>query len=88
MVHKAFLPYFEREMKFPFRAKRETTFDELECLFHRYFRCGRQQQMEVIGHDDEVMQEKPPLSSILSKNIQQKLCHAIRLEKRAASVCR
>jgi hypothetical protein len=44
--------------------------------------------MKVIGHDHKVMQEKPPLSAILRKNIDQKLGHAIGLEKRATSGCR
>jgi hypothetical protein len=41
--------------------------------------------MEVIGHDHEFMQEKPPLSSILRKNIHEKLSHAIGSEMRATS---
>ena len=44
--------------------------------------------MEMVGHDHKVMQEKPPLSSIIRKNIDQKLSHAIGLQKRATSVCR
>jgi len=43
--------------------------------------------MEVIAHDDKVMQEKAPLLTILRQNIHQKLRHAIGLEKRAASGC-
>jgi hypothetical protein len=43
------------------------------------------QQMEMIGHDHKFMQQKPPLSTILRKNIHQKLGHAIGLNKRAAS---
>ena len=38
--------------------------------------------MEVIAHDDKVMQEKAPLLTILRQNIHQKLRHAIGLEKR------
>jgi len=60
----------------------------LECLFQRDFRCRRQQQMEVVGHDHKFMQQKPPFATILHKNIHQKLSHASRLEKRAASGCR
>ena len=56
--------------------------------FQRDFRCRCQQQMEVIGHDHKFMQQKPPLSTILRKNIHQKLSHAIGLKKRAASGCR
>jgi hypothetical protein len=44
--------------------------------------------MEVIGHDHKFMQQKPPLSTILRKNIHQKLSHAIGWKKRAASGCR
>jgi len=41
--------------------------------------------MEVIGHDHKFMRQKPLLSTILRKNIHQKLSHAIGLKKRAAS---
>ena len=75
-------------MNFPFRAIGETALDELQCLFQRDFRCRCQQQVEMIGHDYKFMQEKPTLSSILLKNIHQELSHAIRLKKRATSVCR
>ena len=68
-------------MNFPFRAIGETALDELQCLFQRDFLCRCQQQMEVIGHDHKFMQQKPPLSAILRKNIHQKLSHAIGLEK-------
>ncbi len=56
--------------------------------FQRDFRCKCQQQMEMIGHDHKFMQQKPLLSTILRKNIHQKLSHAIGLKKRAASGCR
>jgi len=42
----------------------------------------------VIGHDHKFMQQKAPLSTILRKNIHQKLSHAIGWKKRAASGCR
>jgi len=88
MIYEAFLPYFKGEIHFPFRAKGETALDELQSLFQWDFRCRCQQQVEMIGHDYKFMQEKPSLSSILRKNIHQELSHAIRLEKRATSVCR
>jgi hypothetical protein len=61
---------------------------KLECLFQRDFRCRGQRQMELIGHDHKFMQQKPPLLTILHKNIHWKLSHAIELKKRAASGCR
>ena len=75
-------------MNLPFCPKRETALDELECFFQRDFRRRRQQQMEVIRHNHKLMQQKPLLATILHKNIQQKLSHAIGLKKRAASGCR
>jgi len=87
VIHETCLPYFKSKMNFTFRAKRKPALDELQCLFQRYFRCGCEQQMEMVGHDDKVMQQKPPLSSIIRKNIDQKLSHAIGLEKRATSGC-
>jgi hypothetical protein len=88
VIHETCLPYFKSKMNFPFRAIGETALDELQCLFQRDFRCRCQQQMEVIGHNHKFMQQKPPLSTILRKNIHQKLSHAIGLKKRAASGCR
>jgi len=44
--------------------------------------------MKVIGHDHKFMQQKALLSTILRKNIDQKLSHAIGWKKRAASGCR
>jgi hypothetical protein len=88
VIHETCLPYFKSKMNFPFRAIGETALDELQCLFQRDFRCRSQQQMEVIGHDHKFMQQKPPLSTILRKNIHQKLSHAIGWKKRAASGCR
>ena len=82
------LPYFESKMHFPLRAMGETALDRLQCLFQRDFRCRGQQQMGVTGHDYKFMQQKPPLSTILRKNIHEKLSHVAGLEKRAASDCR
>jgi hypothetical protein len=75
-------------MYFPFRAMGETALDEWQCLFQRDFRCRCQQQMEVIGDDHKFMQQKAPLSTILRKNIHQKLSHAIGWKMRALSGCR
>ena len=72
-------------MYFPFRAIGETALDELQCLFQRDFRRRCQPQMEVIGYDHKFMQQKPPFSAILRKNIHQKLSHAIGWKKLAAS---
>ena len=67
-------------MDFLFRPIGETALDELECLFQRDFRRRYQQQMEVIRHNHKLMQQKAFLATILHKNIQQKLSHAIGLE--------
>jgi hypothetical protein len=44
--------------------------------------CCSQHQIEVIGHNHEFMQEEPTPSSILRKNIHQKLSFAFGLKKR------
>jgi len=88
VVQKTCLPYFKSKMNLPFRAIGETALDELQCLFQRDVRCRCQPQMEVIGHDHKCMQQKPPLSTILHKNIDEKLSHAVRLKKRATPGCR
>jgi hypothetical protein len=87
MIYETRLPYLKSKMNFPFRAIGETPLDELQCFFQQDVRSRRQQKMEVMGHDDKVMQEKAPLLTILRQNIHQQLCYAIGLEKRAASGC-
>ncbi len=77
VIHEICLPDLERKMNFPFGTIGETALDILQCLFQRDFRRRRQQQMEVIGHNHKFMKQKPPLSTILRKNINQKLSHAI-----------
>jgi hypothetical protein len=57
------------ETGLPLRAIRETTLDQLQCLFQWDFRCRGQQQMEVLEHDYKFMQQKPTPSTILRKNI-------------------
>ena len=88
MIHETRLPYLKRKMNFPFGAIGETALNELQSLLQWDFRRRSYQQMEMIGHDHKFMQQKSPLSTILRKHIEQKLSHAIRLEKRAASDCR
>ena len=43
------LPYIE----LAFEAEGEASFDVLHCFFERDFWRGRQQEMDVVGHDDE-----------------------------------
>ena len=77
VIYETRLPYFKSKMNFPFRAIGETALDEWQCFFQRDVRSRRQQKMEVIGHDDKVMQEQAPLLTILRQNIHQQLRHAI-----------
>jgi hypothetical protein len=39
------------------QAKRKSSFDELDSALKRDFGCGGDERVEVVGHDDEVVQQ-------------------------------
>ena len=87
MISKAFfLPYERPERQFPFDPKRKSAFDVLTNFFQRDVRRGRDNQMEVVRHNHELMQEIAALATIVLHNVKKQACHFLFLEKRMPSV--
>jgi len=70
MIRETRLP----DLPAPFEAERETSLDELHGSLQRNLLRGRDQQMNVIGHDDEFMEEIFSFVAIVSKRVEQKIC--------------
>jgi len=68
------------------QAEREPALDELHGAFQRDFLCRSEKQMDVIGHDDEFVQQIFPLVAIVSEGINQKVGGCFAPENRLA-VC-
>src|SRR5208282_2642396 len=54
-------------------AKREPSLDELHGAFQGNLLCGREEQMDVIGHDDKFVQPIFLLVAIVSESFDQKV---------------
>src|ERR1700733_9846500 len=67
-----------------FEAKRESSFDELDCPFEREIRCGCERDVQVIWHHHERMQGKSTLFAIVSEHMEKKRSVGIDLEETAA----
>ena len=67
-----------------FKAKRESSFDQLDCLFERDIRCGCEKDVQVIWHHHERMQGKSTLFAIVSEDIEKKGSVGVDFEERAA----
>ena len=50
---------------------RKPTLDELECPLQGDYGRGRQQDMDVVRHDNEFMQQIFPLVAIVEQHVQQ-----------------
>jgi hypothetical protein len=61
VVGVAALPYIE----FAFQAEGKSAFDVLDGFLERDFMRRGQEQMDVIGHDDESMEMETILCSLL-----------------------
>jgi len=72
------------DRRLAFKAKRESSLDELGCSFERDIRCGCEKDVPVIRHHDECVQGKSTLFAILSKDIKKKRSVGIDLEETAA----
>jgi len=81
MIGKTSLPDFEIGSEFLLCSVRETTLDELESTLQGDLR--RDQEMEVIGHEDEFVEEIG-LASISEKSFEEETSPWLHLEERAA----
>lgn len=62
------LPDWGSEPQFSSCSKRETALDELHCALDGRVGLDRQQQMKVVGHDNELMQPELSLRTIVEEN--------------------
>jgi hypothetical protein len=65
MIREAGLPH--RDLRF--QAKRKCALDELYSLLQRNLGRRRDQYMNVVGHDHEVMKKIFPLPAVMLENI-------------------
>jgi hypothetical protein len=78
---KALLPNLSSEIQLPSCAKGEASFEELDRLLKRKIRPGREQQMDVIWHEHELVYLDALLVPIISNHIEEEFAEAIRLQK-------
>ena len=86
MIGESRLPNFGVETEVFSRAIRKTSFDELQSFFQRYVGCRRDQQVKVIGHDDEFVEKKAALRSIGLEYLEEETGHPFGLEESATAV--
>ncbi len=87
MMSKAFvLPYERPGRQFFLGPEGKPAFDVLTGLFQRDVCRRRDNQMEMVRHDHELMQKVAALATIVLKNVEKQSCHLLFLEKRAPSV--
>lgn len=76
----AAFPYVELALK----AKREASLDVLHRLFQRNIRGGSQQEMSVVGHDDERVQFQATLISLVLEDVEEEACILLDLKEASA----
>jgi hypothetical protein len=81
------LPYLSAKLEFLFGAKGKAAFDQLHCLLNAHFARDGHQDVDVIGHDHEVVYGQLPGAHIGSKNFDKECRHAICLEERSSVRC-
>src|SRR5436305_3827653 len=87
MVGKAFfLPYERPERQFLLGTEGKAAFDVLTGFFQRYVCRWRDNHMEVVRHNHELMQEVAALATIVLKNVEKQACHLLFFEERIPSV--
>ena len=71
-------PYLALKAEFLLGSKGKPSFDEL----HGFLNCvgSSQQQVNMIRHDDKLMEQVFPLIAIAEQNIQEQPCHLVGLE--------
>ena len=67
-----------------FDAKREASLDELSSLFQWNIRCGRKKHVEMIGHENELMQFEFLLRAILFQSVEEEMRHGLGAKDRTA----
>src|ERR1700677_28155 len=74
------LPYFTLEDHLPPRAVGESTLDELHCFLKRYEGSRCKNQMNVVSHENELVNLKPLPGPIFTNDVQQQSAERIGLQ--------
>jgi hypothetical protein len=75
-----------RDAELFMRAKRKRTFDQLHGFFQRNVCRRGHEQVHVIGHEHEGMQEEFISPPMMSENFDEELLHASRLKDVATAI--
>ena len=76
MIRETLLPNREIQIEFSFHTAGKPAFDELDRLFQRDFLGRSDEQMEMVGHNDELVNLETSFASILPHNVYQQPRHA------------
>src|SRR5215469_11975094 len=77
---KSLLPDWRMEPEFPPCAKREAAFHKLDCALDSHAGIDREQQVEMIGHHHEGVQQELSRDTIMVECIDKQSGRAFRLE--------
>ena len=80
-IGESALPNVARESEFAFGAKGKSALDQLHCLFNAHLPRDRHQDVNVIGHDHEVVYANSPGPHGRTQNINEQIGRAFCLEK-------
>ncbi len=86
MIVKARLPNGTGADEFLFGAERKSTFNVLHGLFQGNRRRRSDEEMNVIGHNHEFVQQQAALLAILLHDVDQGPGHAVRLKNGVSSI--
>ena len=76
----ALLPDFALEIHLLFCSIGESPFDELHCFLERHERRRRENQMDVVSHEDELVDLKSLFGPVFTKYVEQEVAKVVRLE--------
>ena len=77
MIREACFPDRSLKIEFLPGSEGESAFYVLNCFFEGNFFSGREQEMEMFGHDNKLVQEEFLLASIILQNPDQQIGHAL-----------
>lgn len=75
MIGKALLPDERMETQLLLGTEGESTFDELNGFFQRNVLRGRDDQVEVVPHDYELVQEETAFPAVVLQDIEKETRH-------------
>ena len=86
MIRETLFPDQESVSELFLGSKRKASLDELQGFFQGNVLGGRKDEMEMIGHDDEFVQQEAALRAIIGENVNQKASHLLRFEDWPSSI--